>query len=276
MADDLIIPTTIQDVKISDTVDMKPEHVAIIKSTVAKNTTNLELAYFLNVCKSVDLNPFMKEIWCYKDNKKNLLVFAGRDGFLKAAQKNPYFGGIRSCEIRVNDDFSIDPARKHITHNITTLDVAKRGEIVGAWAMVFRKGGEPTIELVDFKTYCKKFSRPGPWQTHPADMIKKVAETHALKKAMGITGLQCEDDFTIQNGIASAAPALVRFELIDEVKRAREDVDSALSDEDFLKAVCIAELGKGLAVTQAEKEKVRQALFTDNDYDLATGDKIPE
>lgn len=183
--------------KIAKMTGFTEEEVAVVKNTVAKKTTDTELAYFLNVCKSVELNPFLKEIWCYKDNKGNLLVFAGRDGFLKKAQKSPLWNGITSSEVRENDKFEMDIPNAKISHVTNAKD---RGKIIGAYAIVRPKNLElTTIEWVDFHVYNKgQFT----WSTHPADMIKKVAETHALKKAYGITGLNSEYDFEFKNGTA--------------------------------------------------------------------------
>ena len=182
--------------KIATMTGYKSDEIALIKSTVAKGTTDTELAYFINVCKSVQLNPFNKEIWCYKDNKGNLLVFTGRDGFLSKAQSNPAFNGIRSCEVCENDEFSLDIANNKIKH---TFGKGERGKIIGAYAIAFRKDGEPTIEYVNIGDYDKKQFT---WNTHKAAMIKKVAETNALKKGFGISGVQSEYDFEIKNNIA--------------------------------------------------------------------------
>ena len=171
--------------------------VGIIKNSIAKTLSNSELAYFLNVCKTVDLNPFNKEIWAYKDNRGNLLIFAGRDGFLAKAQKNPRFAGMRSCEIRENDDWEINIPEGEINHRINKR-LSERGAIIGAYAFVFRIQGRATIEYVDFDTYNKGFST---WKSHPSEMIKKVAEAHALKKAFGISGIQTEYDFNYENGV---------------------------------------------------------------------------
>ena len=184
-------------IKIADAFGYSNAEVQVISSTVAKGTTPMELSYFLNVCKSVELNPFVKEIWCYKDNRDNLLIFAGRDGFLAKAQKSPSFNGIRSSEVCTNDEFSMDIANNKITH---TFGIKERGAIVGAYAIVFRKDGEPTIEYADFKFYNKGYNA---WKSHPAEMIKKVAETHALKKAFGISGIQSEYDFNEKNGVVT-------------------------------------------------------------------------
>jgi len=71
--------------KLSSQYGWTDVEIATIQSTVAKGTSKVELAFFLSLAKSVGLNPFNKEIWCYKDNKGNLLIFSGRDGFLKKA-----------------------------------------------------------------------------------------------------------------------------------------------------------------------------------------------
>lgn len=187
---------TKQQSSIAEAFGYNESEVAVIQNTVAKNTNKIELAYFLNVCKSVQLNPFNKEIWCYKDNKGNLLVFTGRDGFLAKAQRSPFYNGIRSVEVCENDDaFTIDIPNGTITHKFDPRK--ERGKIIGAYSIVFRKDGEPTIEWADFKVYNKGYNT---WKTNPAEMIKKVAESHALKKAFGISGIQSEYDFQENNG----------------------------------------------------------------------------
>lgn len=173
--------------------------IAVIHNSVAQGTSVSEFTYFLNVAKGVGLNPFNKEIWCYKDNKGNLLVFAGRDGMLKKAQENPAFNGIRSSEVKANDKFSIDIANAKIKHTIATGD---RGETLGGYAIVFRKDGEPTVSFVEFKRYEKNFKYEGIWQKYPEDMIKKVAEMKALKLAFGFSGVQIEEDFEVREGVA--------------------------------------------------------------------------
>jgi len=182
--------------KISESTGFTVQEVAIIKSTVARNTTDLELAYFLSIAKETGLSPFNKEIWCYKDNKNNLIIFAGRDGFLKKAQESPLWNGITSMAVHENDifDMQIQDGKVVIKH---TPDFKNPGKIIGAYAIVKPKNCEfPTVEWADFKTYNKGMFT---WKTHPGEMIKKVAEIHALKKAYGITVLQSEHDFKIEN-----------------------------------------------------------------------------
>jgi len=200
--------------KIATLTGYSPEEIAVIKKTVAKNTTDAELALFAKTCKTLDLNPFNKEIWCYKDNKGNLLVFTGRDGFLSKAQSNHAFNGIRSSEVCEEDEFEIDIANNKIKH---TFGKGDRGKILGAYAIAFRKDGEPTIEYADIKNYDKnQFT----WNTHKAAMIKKVAETNALKKGFGISGVQSEYDYEVKNDTAIPIAQNQDVNILNKIKEA--------------------------------------------------------
>ena len=170
------------------------EEIAIIKNTVAKGASDLELAYFLNVAASYNLSPFKKEIWCVKGFGNQVLIFAGRDGHLVAAQRDKRWNGIASSEVRENDQFSMDIPSGKVNH---TFGFKDRGAVVGAYAICKPKGCEiPTIEWVEMKPYDKGANT---WKSDPAAMIKKVAETHCLKKAYGLSGLTSEYDFDVVN-----------------------------------------------------------------------------
>jgi len=226
--------------KISKVSGFSPEEVAIVKANIAKGVNDSELAYFLNVCKTVGLNPFIKEIWAYKDNRGNLLVFAGRDGFLSKAQLSPTYNGLRSSEVREKDEYQADIPNGKIKH---TFDFKDRGAIVGAYAIVFRKDGEPTVETVEFSRYNRNF---GAWKTHPEAMIKKVAETNALKKAFGISGIQSEYDYNVKDNIAIPAKReaevftekhkgeMAIIVTMDELELYYESHPELINDKDFI------------------------------------------
>jgi phage recombination protein Bet len=207
--------------KIATLTGFKAEEVAIIKNTVAKGTTDTELAYFLNVARSVELSPFNKEIWCYKDNKGNVLVFAGRDGFLKRAQQSHVWNGMTSFEVCANDFFEMNIATATVTHKPAFKD---RGAIIGAYAIVKPKGCEyATVEWADIAVYDKKQFT---WNTHKAEMIKKVAEIHALKKAFGITVIQSEMDWEVKDNVVVPITAEVKSDL----EIAKRKITDALND----------------------------------------------
>lgn len=231
--------------KIANFTGYTSEQVAIAKSTIAKGTSDSELAYFLNVAKTNGLNPFNKEVWCYKDNKNNLLVFTGRDGFLSKAQQNPAYNGIRSSEVYENDDFSLDIANAKISH---LKKFKNKGAIIGAYAIVFRKNGEPTIEWADFSDYNKGYNT---WKSNPAEMIKKVAESHALKKAFGISGIQSEYDFEVVENkaipIKDYNENAQQKSDVDEIKRKLLEALEIYQGEDKedIREKCLAEIQLG-------------------------------
>ena len=206
------------------------EEIAVVKATVAKGTTDTELAYFLSIAKAVGLSPMNKEIWCYKDNRNNLLVFAGRDGFLKKAQESPLWNGLTSASVYTNDDFKMDVANGKITHLTGFQD---RGKILGAYAISKPKGCEyPTVEWADFATYNKgQFV----WKDFPDAMIKKVAETHCLKNAYGITGLQSEYDFVVKGDVVEPVTK-------DEIELLKDEIVELLEkytgDKTVIRDIC--------------------------------------
>ena len=176
----------------------EPDELKIIKNSVAKGTTNLELGYFLSVAKSVDLNPLVKEIWCYKDNRGNVIIFAGRDGFRSMAMRHKNFLSLNSMEVYANDHFEVSINDKSEETTVShKFQAVNRGQLIGAYAIVKLKNGEKIVEYADLLTY----KRQSPtWISHTAEMIKKVAEVHALKKLCNIRGIYAEEEFEIKNG----------------------------------------------------------------------------
>lgn len=166
------------------------KQIDLIKRTVAKNTTNDELAMFLHISKKAGLDPFLKEIWCYKDSKNNTIIFAGRDGFKRVAESSGFFGGLKSGAVHENDEFSIDLYTGEVSHKI--IAPAARGNLVGAWAVARRTDRrEPAVEYVEATTYNKGYST---WKSHPDEMLRKVAEVHVLKTLFIINGVYSEEE----------------------------------------------------------------------------------
>ena len=227
--------------KISEQVKLyTPEEVGIIKATVAKGFSDTELAYFLNVAKVYGLNPFTKQIWGYKDNKNNVIVFAGRDGLLAKAQKDSRWNGISSDIVREGESFEMNAAEGKINHK---KDILSKANILGAYAISKPKGCEyPTIEWADFAVYNRGINV---WKADPAAMIKKVAESHCLMKAYGISGLAIEEDFDTHTGIAYTSdheekPSIKSFGYADELLRTsnfdedtKEIIENKLADPEI-------------------------------------------
>jgi len=229
--------------KISQVTGFTPEQIAIVKHTVAKNTTDTELAYFLSIARDSGLNPFMKEIWCYKDNQENLITFAGRDGRLRNAQESPKWNGMTSGAVYSNDVFEVDLGIGAIKHIPNFKD---RGKLLGSYAMIRPKGCElATIVWSDIDDYKKSF---GAWKTHTEAMIIKVSEAHVLKKTFPISGTQVEYDYEVSGNIAIPVSDHEVVPFIDEsqVEMLESDIVATGADKDkflaFFKISDITEL----------------------------------
>lgn len=226
------------------------QQVDVMQQTVAKNTTEAELTYFLNTAKTIGLNPFNKEIWCYKDHKGNLIIFTGRDGFLKKAQEQPNFDGMRSCEVREKDEFRADVPGGKVYHSFSSFKAEDRGPVVGAYAIVFRKDGEPTIEFAPISEYKPKSpSAFSPWSHKESEMIKKCAESKALKKAFGFGMLQSADEWQVKEEKAIPLNADVKPQVNPEEERTIEFIKEVKTYSQ------LQQVGKDLLEKYPEVEK---------------------
>jgi len=186
--------------------------IEVIKSQIAKGSTDDELEYFMQVANKYDLDPLLKEIWFIKQLKKikdsrgnwdyprlpdgqadyskaDTVIYTSRDGYLKIAQRDENFKGILSMAVCEGDEFSIDAETYKVTHKFGS----KRGKIIGAWAKVDHTKRSPVIVYVNFSEYNTGKTT---WAQYPTAMIIKVAEVFALKRQFGISGLVTKEEMS--------------------------------------------------------------------------------
>lgn len=182
-----IVPQTPQDPATMWT----PEQVDTIRKTVAIGANDSELKMFLSIAGTYGLDPFLHEIWFMQMRGRNTII-TGRDGYLKIANRTPEFDGMSSDVVRAADRFVKEGDEiKHLYGG------ANRGEIVGAYAIVYRKDRKhPAYFFAPFREYYKGNS--GVWAQYPSAMIQKVAESMALKRAFSISGLVTEEEIGSQ------------------------------------------------------------------------------
>jgi len=189
------------------------EQINTIKNTVAKGATDDELKMFLHICQKYQLDPFLKEIWFIKRAKKakdkngnwdyrklpdgsidysgaETMMMTSRDGYLRVAQDDVNFNGIKSFVVKEGDVFEVDAQTDQIIHKFGV----KRGKILGAWCAVYHKQRRPVICFVDYSEYYDDKSTT--WKKYPSAMIMKVAEVLALKRQFGISGLVTQEELT--------------------------------------------------------------------------------
>ncbi|MBW3624182.1 MAG: recombinase RecT [Armatimonadetes bacterium] len=159
--------------------------VDVLRRTVCKDATEDEFFMFAGLCERYQLDPFNKEIWFIKFGGQPT-IFTSRDGYLKICQRDANFRGIQSAAVREGDEFELDPVNNVIRHRFG----AKRGKVLGAWAVAKHAIRDPVVCFADFLEYDKSGDKGGEtWKKYPSAMICKVAENMALKRQGGISGL---------------------------------------------------------------------------------------
>lgn len=162
------------------------EQIDVIKETVAKGASNAQLFMFLQLAGKYNLDPFCKEIWCVNMGG-GMTIMASRDGYLKAAQRDPGFDGLKAFVVKEGDAFEVDAVNDTVHHKFG----ATRGKILGAWAIAYHKHRRPVIVWSEFSEYNRKNNV---WNNYPSAMIQKVAEVMALKRQFGINGLVTQEE----------------------------------------------------------------------------------
>jgi len=143
------------------------QQIQLIRDMCAKDCTDNEFLLLMQLAKTYQLDPFAKQIWAVKYGNNPAAIFCGRDGFLAIAHRSGKFDGMESGTRKDGDD------------------------LVG-WCRVYRKDMSRPFEVeVSLSEYS---TGKNLWQTKPKTMIVKVAESHALRRAFGISGLYAPEE----------------------------------------------------------------------------------
>ena len=144
-----------------------PQQIQLIRDMCARDCTDNEFLLLMQLAKTYQLDPFAKQIWAVKYGNNPAAIFCGRDGFLAIAHRSGKFDGMESGTRKDGDD------------------------LVG-WCRVYRKDMSRPFEVeVSLSEYS---TGKNLWQTKPKTMITKVAESHALRRAFGISGLYAPEE----------------------------------------------------------------------------------
>ena len=148
----------------------------------AGNITDQEANFFMALCSSQGLNPFIKEAYIIKyGDKSPATMIVGKDVIFRRGTNHPDFDGLESGVIVIHKETGELEYKRGAFYN------KKTEELVGAWATVHRKSWKyPIGAEVNFDEYAQRKndgSLNNMWSTKPATMITKVAKVHALREA---------------------------------------------------------------------------------------------
>lgn len=141
--------------------EMTNDKLELIKKTVAKGATDLELELFLHACKRTGLDPLMKQIYCIKRGA-NMAMQTGIDGYRLIADRTGKYAGSDEPQYTVGGDGFPDVASVTVT------------KLIDGMPCKFTASAR-------WKEYCQESSPM--WKKMPFLMLGKCAEALALRKA---------------------------------------------------------------------------------------------
>lgn len=150
-----------------------------VKNYIAPGATDQEVLYFIELCKAQKLNPFVRDAYLVKYGNQPAQIIVGKDVFLKKAGENPYFDGLKAGIVVVDKNGEVKEREGSLK--------VPGDELIGGWCEVYLKNREyPTKCLVSLEEYIQK-KKDGTvnsmWSSKPCTMIRKVAQSQALREA---------------------------------------------------------------------------------------------
>lgn len=173
--------------------DFDKEQIAVIESQFfPTGASKAEQAYCFTVARELNLNPITKEIFFVNRRQKvgekwvnKIEPMVGRDGFLSIAHRTNKFAGIEtSATIR----------------EVPVLEAGLwrlKQQLVAECSVWRKDSSKPFTVQVAYNEYCQRTAEGMPtrfWAEKPETMLKKVAESQALRKAFNIHGVYCPEE----------------------------------------------------------------------------------
>jgi len=146
-------------------------------SIVPASVTDAEFKIFVGVGLSTGLNPWKREIWLIKPEpywsekyhrevQPPTQIMIGINGYWQIANKHPDFDGAESGLVNEAGEL-VKACQKPI----------------GAWCRIYRKSRKYPSEAVVYLSEYMQAKKGSRWEKAPNQMILKVAESVALRKA---------------------------------------------------------------------------------------------
>lgn len=127
--------------------------------------TNEEMLALLVVANEFNLNPFLKEIYAFRDQKGGVIPVIGIDGWIRMLQNQPDFEGM---EFKYDDE--------------------------GAWVecTIYRGRRNKPFTVREYLVECQRDT--GPWRSHPRRMLRHRALAQCARVAYGFGGAYEPDE----------------------------------------------------------------------------------
>lgn len=137
------------------------------------NVTDQEVLMFVELCKAQHLNPFLNEAYLIKFGTSPASIVVGKDVFVKRANRNEHFEGMKAGIIVETSDGEIVEREGSVK--------GKKDTLLGGWCEVYRDDRKFPIKS---SVALEEYSKPqATWKSMPMVMIRKCAMVTALREA---------------------------------------------------------------------------------------------
>lgn len=169
--------------------------------------TDQEVMYFVALCKSQKLNPFVKDAYLIKYGTQPAQVVTSCAALEKRAETFPLYEGMdsglfvktKSGEVRQTPGSFYDKATE---------------TIVGAWADVYRSDRKRPVHIEVERSEFDKGTAT--WKSMPGVMLRKVAKATALREAFPNENAHLYAVEEIQSNGAGSEPRKVTQRLVTD------------------------------------------------------------
>jgi phage recombination protein Bet len=222
------LPTTELSPALPQAVNLTPDHIKTLEGAgvIPAGCPPDQVAVFAEVCRTQNLSPFLKQIYLVGYGGK-YSVITGIDGYRACADRSGTHAGTDEAKYNLTSDgrylSASECAAKHKVPVTATVTVYK---IVGGVRVPYTH----TAVFAEFSTGKQK------WATMPFQMIAKVAESHALRKAFPVelAGLRTEEELgaiqgTVEPEYRERSPAEIE---LDECQEAIRTTLAAMDGDD--------------------------------------------
>ncbi|MFC5591672.1 RecT family recombinase [Sporosarcina soli] len=227
--------------------------------------TQEEANHFIEVSETFGLNPLLGDIVFQRYESKNGPVtsfITTRDGLLRVAtSQDGYVGPPNANVVREGDKFEFIPSDGSVRHEFGQ----KRGQILGAYAVMHHKRFRPVAVFVDFQEYFQansgelnnRYGNKNVWDRMPSAMIQKIAEVFVLRRQFPLGGLYTREEMSLEvndNGNSGNMdvpmkfnPAPIKQDLFAENQQISETTTQQSNDNSLEGAFILQSFEKGVS-----------------------------
>ena len=232
-------------------IDKAQIQTLVQAGVIPKETPPAQIEIFAKVCSTLQLDPFTKEIYLVGYNKKYSII-SGINGFRKIASRTGQYAGSEDAKFDLQSNGTFKTASELIAagKKPTTCTVTVYRVVGGVRC--------PFTHTAVFKEF--EGGSYSQWPKMPFQMIAKVAESFALRKAFGgeFQGVHTEEEVAVikqeTKQATTALPEPTPEELQQMCNRALKIGAEAV----------VAKAEKYFTLTEEQKEEIHGTVETAN------------